>query len=149
MILQKQSGKPDRVIIDKKALAQIYKEIDASYPREACGVLFSKEEIRSITGFSPLENYSGDTHSYFQVDPLEMYRLELKTGKTGQIITGFYHSHPDAPAIVSGEDESFMIPGMVYLIISIDEKGIQDVKAWQKQSPDDRASEIIVVLEED
>ena len=48
-------------------------------------------------------------------------------------IVGFYHSHPDREAVLSGEDETEMIPEQVYVILSAVKKKYAGISAWKKQ----------------
>ena len=61
---------------------------------------------------------------------MEIYRLERKYEEQGYEIVGFYHSHPDCPAVPSEEDEREMIPDMVYLIVSVNKGCLNDLRVW-------------------
>ena len=77
---------------------------------------------------------------HFITDPLEIYELECKAEKDGYKVVGFFHSHPDCEAVLSVEDEKYMIPKMLYLIVSVRDGIYRDVKGYIKASPDERAS---------
>ena len=93
-----------------------------------------KREIEIIEEIIPLENQAEKSGIYFQVDPLELYRSEKLAEEKGYDVAGFYHSHPDCAAIPSTEDLEHMIPGMIYVIVSItrnDSGFIEEVKEYQ------------------
>ena len=122
------------MLISKAACRSITEHVEAVYPEEACGVLLGKSSDSFITEACRTENIAGkdDTGRYFIIDPLEIYRIEKETAGKESII-GFFHSHPDRPAVVSEKDEEFMIPGMLYLIVSVDDKGVREIRGYKKE----------------
>ena len=98
------------------------------YPSEACGVLLKKKDDGQddktviIEDVIPVKNRALKENKgrYFCVDPLQLLKIEKETEKENYDIAGFYHSHPDHAAIPSEEDLEHMIPGMIYLIVSIE-----------------------------
>lgn len=71
----------------------------------------------------------------FRMDPLEICRIEQEAEVAGFIIAGTYHSHPDHEAVLSQEDREGMIPGMLYVIISVDRKGPAGMRIYWRQEP--------------
>ena len=55
-----------------------------------------------------------------------------KADPRGLEIVGIYHSHPDCPAILSKEDEKYMVPGLEYVIMSVQNGEVVDVKSYRK-----------------
>ena len=120
---------------------KILLECRRAYPLESCGLLLKKSEdsypvrnIEKIEEVIPMENQAEKSDIYFQVDPLELYRIEKAAEKKGYDIAGFYHSHPDCAAVPSREDLEHMIPGMIYVIVSIIRNSsgfIEEVKEYQ------------------
>ena len=92
-----------------------------AYPEESCGVLLSSgngviEDVCPMDNAAPSE--MADRH--YRIDPLAFYELEKKAAGNGYEVCGFFHSHPDCPAIPSGEDEEKMIPEMLYVIVAVE-----------------------------
>ncbi len=107
-----------------------------AYPNECCGILVGKKSEQSeieVTKIRKAPNQiQGQKTVHFQIDPLFIYRLEQEIEARGLEIVGVYHSHPDCPAILSKEDEKYMVPGLEYVIMSVQNGEIADVKSYRK-----------------
>ena len=90
-----------------KASRYIKEYANEHYPHEACGILFGEDGI--ITEASGLDNRlsKADSTKHFYMDPTEIFRAEKEARLKGLSILGFFHSHPDAPAVLSKEDEEY------------------------------------------
>lgn len=122
------------VFFDPEAYRLMSEHIRSLYPHEACGVLVGDCRGERIGDVCITENTVADDRAgrSFFIDPLEIYRIEKETAGKESII-GFFHSHPDRPAVVSEKDEEFMIPGMLYLIVSVDDKGVREIRGYKKE----------------
>lgn len=108
-----------------------------AYPGECCGILVGKKsekgeievtEIREATN-----QIQGDQQAtHFSIAPLSLYNIERELDSRGLEIVGFYHSHPDCKAILSDEDRKYMVPGLVYVILSVTANGVVDVKSYTR-----------------
>ena len=118
------------MLISKAACRSITEHVEAVYPEEACGVLLGKSSEGLITEASRAENIADEDNagSYFIIDPLEIYRIEKEAERAGKELIGFYHSHPDKPAVLSESDTENMIPGTAYIILSVTESGCEDMR---------------------
>ncbi len=107
-----------------------------AYPSECCGILVGKRSEKGeieITEIREASNqFQGQKSVHFQINPLFVYHLEQEIEASGLEIVGVYHSHPDCPAILSKEDEKYMVPGLEYVIMSITAQGVVDVKSYKK-----------------
>jgi proteasome lid subunit RPN8/RPN11 len=107
-----------------------------AYPSECCGILVGKKSEMGEIEVTEIREASNQFHGqksvHFQIDPLFIYHLEQEIEARGLEIVGVYHSHPDCPAILSKEDEKYMVPGLEYVIMSVTAQGIVDVKSYKK-----------------
>ncbi len=117
------------ITISDVMIADLVHRAEQTYPYECCGVLVSKGS--RVNRILSLTNNSENPNISFEADPMELYGIEQGL-ETDEDVGGFYHSHPDAPAELSVADEKNMIPGMTYLILSVYEAKITDIKKYRK-----------------
>jgi len=107
-----------------------------AYPNECCGILVGKKSKKGEIEVTEIREASNQFHGqksvHFQINPLFVYHLEQEIEASGLEIVGVYHSHPDCPAILSKEDENYMVPGLEYVIMSVKNGEVVDVKSYRK-----------------
>ncbi|MBR5408068.1 MAG: M67 family metallopeptidase [Lachnospiraceae bacterium] len=137
------------VLLSDKAYRLITEHVNGAYPHEACGVLLGSADGTRIDHISQAENAvkSGNADERFYIDPVWLYGIERESEKDGRQVLGFYHSHPDRPAVLSNEDKDHMIPGMIYLIASVTGRECKDLKGYKKESADGSARATKIVRE--
>ena len=110
-----------------------------AYPSECCGFLVGKKSEKGeieITEIREAPNqFHGQKSVHFQIDPLFIYHLEQEIEARGLEIVGVYHSHPNCKAILSDEDRKYMVPGLEYVIMSVKNGEVVDVKSYKKAMP--------------
>ena len=108
----------------------VYDEIrrhgEETYPNECCGALLGTVEgdARVVSASVRCRNLRTDSAAdRYEIDPVEMVRIQRDARPRGLDIVGFYHSHPDHPARWSPTDleQAFWL-GCSYVITSV-EKG--------------------------
>ena len=57
-------------------------------------------------------------------------KAEKSAAADGQVVIGFYHSHPDHPARPSETDRQFGWPFYSYVIVSIAQGKPADMTSW-------------------
>lgn len=80
---------------------------EQTYPNECCGVLLGEyaSEGRLIRAAIPATNARTDSaHNRYSIAPAELVKIEHEARLQGLGIGGFYHSHPDHPALWSATD---------------------------------------------
>src|SRR5437879_611632 len=97
---------------------------EETYPHECCGVLLgqmNEDGIRVVTSTARCGNTRTDSpQNRYNIDPLELVRIQRERRERGEDIIGFYHSHPDHPARWSPTDlaEAHWL-GCSYVITSV------------------------------
>lgn len=121
--------------ICEKATERMVLAARQAYPQECCGILLGKKEdsitvsdIRKATNLVT----GAQNRCHFEMDPMFLYQVEREIERSGLEIVGFYHSHPDCKAIPSEQDLHYMIPGLVYAILSVTKDGVADIQYFQK-----------------
>ena len=108
---------------------QIRREGEKYYPDECCGILFGElseqdsgsQTVKRVKSLLPVVNSFSDGERYhrFLITPETMLQAELEARRRGQDIVGFYHSHPDHPAIPSEYDRAHALPVYSYVITAV------------------------------
>jgi len=74
--------------------------------------------------------------------PQEFLQAQAEAEKEGREIVGFYHSHPDHPAIPSAYDRERAWEEYLYLIVPVTGGRAGKARLWQLEGPDGSFSEI-------
>lgn len=123
--------------INTKLTEKIKDHAAKTYPYECCGILLGRQNedgTVTVTDIRKAANMIKGTNGgiCFEIDPLEIYRLEKETEGSTSGIIGFYHSHPDKMAVLSKDDRESMLPGLLYVLVSVYPSGCRDISAWSK-----------------
>lgn len=108
-----------------------------AYPYECCGALLGSGDRIELA--LPLPNQSEEPKERrFVIRPDDYRRAELRAAQEGCDLLGFYHSHPNHPAVPSAFDLAHAWPNLTYVILSIHADRAGDLLAWQLK--EDRSS---------
>lgn len=103
-------------------LKQIYAHAAETYPYECFGFLVGRFDAGGLVGRAVRgTNLNTERADRFEMDPQEFVQVEKSADDEGQNVIGFYHSHPDWPAIPSQTDITWAWEGSYYLIVSVHE----------------------------
>jgi proteasome lid subunit RPN8/RPN11 len=105
------------------------------YPREVCGVLLgrARADRRVATRALRARNASAAADR-FQVEPADLVAALAQADASGLELIGFYHSHPDQPAVASSVDLAQTSPwgGYSYPIVSVVAGRVDDLRSWAR-----------------
>lgn len=112
------------------------------YPDEVCGALLgrvrdggAREAVRAV----PVKNErTGGRERRYLISPAAVLELEREAARAALELVGFYHSHPDHPAVPSAYDREHAWPWYAYLIIEVRGGQPGALRAWRLH--DDRSS---------
>jgi proteasome lid subunit RPN8/RPN11 len=118
------------------------------YPEECCGILLGKMEfdrkivvevIPTVNDWQPHhlasqskpdEEIHRTKNSRYHIPPQEIFRAQ-KRGRDLELgIIGFFHSHPNCPAIPSEADRNQAWEVYSYPIVSVIQGNAIDIKSW-------------------
>lgn len=122
------------IVIEQKPLDEMYQDALKSYPDECCGFFFGNEtgEERIITSLMVVNNSKeGDKRRRFEIAPKDYLDAERYADENEVQLLGVYHSHPNHPAVPSEHDRVAAQPYFSYVIISVKENEIADLRSWQ------------------
>jgi proteasome lid subunit RPN8/RPN11 len=130
-----------KVSIGRELQSQIFKHLEASYPNEGGGFLFGaiNGETVEIRESSQGQNEFEEAEQYHRIllSPQQWMRLEDEADARGLSLVGYYHSHPDSPAIPSIYDRDHALPNFTYLITQVQDGKAVEMLAWRLR--DDRS----------
>jgi proteasome lid subunit RPN8/RPN11 len=108
--------------LDAKAVEAIRRHGREAYPEECCGALVGTAEdgAARVTRIERIENSRrGERERRYSIDPLEYARVERSADSEGLAVLGFYHSHPDHPAVPSQYDRERGLPFFHYIVLAV------------------------------
>ncbi|MGB7341319.1 MAG: M67 family metallopeptidase [Phototrophicaceae bacterium] len=122
------------VTISKALQQQIFKQMEATFPNEGGGFLFGtiNDHSTQIIDVIHIENVFETEEQYhrYAMTPQNWAQMEDEADERGLQLVGYYHSHPNHPAIPSTFDRDHALPNFVYIITSVID-GQADVQlAW-------------------
>ena len=102
-----------------------------------------------IEDIMQVDNVFAEEEQYhrYAMTPQDWMRLEDEADARGLALVGYYHSHPDSPAIPSEYDREHALPNFVYIITAVKMARAEDMRAWQLRA--DRSAFDRVTLEID
>lgn len=108
--------------------------VRAGYPRETCGLLVGRqhgtdvEVCDAVAARNLIEERAEDR---FELDPQDFLKADHAARAAGLELVGVWHSHPDHPAQPSATDREFAWEGWSYLILSVQQDGVQEMHSWR------------------
>ncbi|CUT05198.1 M67 family metallopeptidase [Candidatus Kryptobacter tengchongensis] len=119
--------------ISNEIIQNIKFHAEETYPEECCGVLIGKFDVAGKIVFEILrvENSREDEkHRRYLIKPQDYLNAERYARKMGYDIVGFYHSHPEHPAIPSEYDREHAFPFLSYIIVSVKKGNAVEINSW-------------------
>ena len=126
----------NQLLIPADLAREIEREGAAAYPNECCGILFGRDDLsqrrRIVEAIEPVPNdfEAGEQYHRFSISPRQLMAAEKQVAGRGQLVLGFYHSHPDHPARPSEYDRQHAWPFYSYVIVSIGKGEPLDMTSW-------------------
>ena len=122
--------------------ARMVDQLEGAFPNEAGGFLLGHMDAETviIRDTVAVDNVFAieEQHHRYAMTPADWMRLEDEAEARGLSLVGYYHSHPDSPAIPSEYDREHALPNFVYLITSVMMARAADMRVWRLQP--DRAA---------
>ena len=121
-----------------------------TFPEECGGLLLGviENDVRVIREVLPLENIRKDSrHNRVEISPLDYAKAEREAAKRDLGVWGYYHSHPNHPAVPSGFDlDHAPFIEWSYVIVSVREGKAEEVRAWTVREDRSQFDEEEIVL---
>lgn len=127
------------IAIAEKQLNEIREHGVRDYPYECCGLLLGRYTVerKIVSETYPISNAREESakRNRFLITPDELLRGERYARAHDLEVVGFYHSHPDSPAVPSQYDLEHAWPTYSYIIVSTSADEARDLFSWE-QEPD-------------
>jgi len=124
-----------QVMIDKALQSRIFQQMEATYPNEGGGFLLgsSRNGVVEIVDVIQVENVFESEEQYhrYAMTPQNWARMEDEADTRGLTLVGYYHSHPNSPAIPSAFDRDHALPNFTYIITSVEAGKAVDMRVWR------------------
>jgi proteasome lid subunit RPN8/RPN11 len=114
---------------------QIRREGAGVYPNECCGIIYGTVAggERVVRWLEAVPNVFDESERYhrFSISPQQLMNAERVAGEHGELVLGFYHSHPDHPARPSEYDRQHAWPFYSYVIVAVAKGRAGEMTSWQ------------------
>ena len=117
---------------------QIAAHGERDYPHECCGLMlgaFAAGDLKTIAEIYPISNAREEAakRNRFLITPEEFMEGEEYAQQNGLDVVGFYHSHPDHPAVPSGYDLDHAWPLYSYIVVAVKAGTAGDIRSWEME----------------
>lgn len=108
--------------------------------REICGLIAEREQAFRVI---PVSNAAMDQERLFDMDERELIDAMKTMRANGETLFAIYHSHIDSAPEPSRRDiERAGYPGVLHLIISLETKGVLQMRGWRLDDCISRAVDV-------
>ena len=126
------------ISISPQDLSAIREHGERDYPYECCGLLigrFDADGVKIVVETYPISNAREESakRNRFLIEPAELMRGEKYAASKKLDVVGFYHSHPESPAVPSQYDLEHAWPMYSYIIVSVMSQKAADLFSWEQQ----------------
>jgi proteasome lid subunit RPN8/RPN11 len=127
------------IYLKPKHLAEVREHGERDYPFECCGLLigsFNGDGGKEVSEVYPISNAREEEakRNRFLIRPEELMRGERYARERSLDVVGFYHSHPDHPAVPSAYDLEHAWPSYSYVIVSVRRGSAGDLFSWEMET---------------
>lgn len=111
--------------VTRDVIAAIAAETLAAHPFECCGILLGKGN--RVTAVMRARNVHPQPDRYFEIDPQALIDAHRNARGGGAEVLGYYHSHPQGPAVPSATDRELSAGDRSIWAIA----SAQEVRFWR------------------
>jgi proteasome lid subunit RPN8/RPN11 len=127
------------ITIESAHLVEMRQHGERDYPFECCGLMlgkFGSHGDKVVMETYPISNAREEEakRNRFLIRPEELMRGEKYARDQGLDVVGFYHSHPDEPAVPSKYDLDHAWPTYSYIVVSVEQGHAVDLKSWEMEA---------------
>jgi proteasome lid subunit RPN8/RPN11 len=117
-------------ILPRTLINELLTHAQHSPEEEVCGLIASRHGVPSRV--YPVANIASERNHLFAMEPKAQIDAMRHMREAGEELYAIYHSHPHAPAEPSLRDlEEAAYPEALYLIISLNTKGVLEMRGFR------------------
>ena len=118
------------LILSRHLVQQIFHHAQSAPEAEVCGLI--SETQNGELAARKINNRAADPSKVFNMDEAELVIAMQSMRENQQRLFAIYHSHPTSAAVPSARDlEEIGYPDAWQLIISLNTKGVLELRAWR------------------
>jgi proteasome lid subunit RPN8/RPN11 len=120
--------------IEKQLVNKIKKDCEKTYNAECCGAIFGENnnDLFSVKELLEFNNEGEENRERrYLISPRQYMKSEKIAFEKNLNLLGFYHSHPDHPAIPSQFDTDHAFPNFIYMIVSVKKGKAENLTSWK------------------
>lgn len=122
---------------------QLLHQAQVSPQTEICGLIGATAE--GGVSVYPVANVAEEPDRLFRMEPSAQIAAMRRMREHGESLFAIYHSHPHAPALPSARDlAEAAYPEALYLVISLDTKGVLEMRGFRLEEGRSREVELEV-----
>ena len=126
------------ITIGRQHIDAITAHAERDYPHECGGLLLGHldGDTKTVVETLPMENTADvdRRHDRILIEPRALFKAERAARERGLDVIGYYHSHPDDEAIPSQFDLDHALPVWSYIIASVRDRKVVDLRSWQMEN---------------
>lgn len=130
---------------------RIQQHLEQSFPNEGGGFLVGNLEgdTRTVTEIHPVKNVFATEEQFhrFLAEDGTFQRIEDEADARGLTLLGYFHSHPNSPAVPSEFDRVHALPFFAYLILSIQQGKHTDSRLWELKADRSAFTEVDLFIQ--
>lgn len=140
------------LVLSAGAVDAIHAHATEGYPYEVVGILAGTRRAGAVparvSDVAALVNERADSpRNRYAVSGLTVHRAQQALEARGLDILGYYHTHPDHPAIASETDRDHALPNLSYVIVSVRAGAPVDTRSFVLRDDRSAMDEQPVLLE--
>ena len=139
------------VILTDTLQQTIFRQMEATFPNEGGGFLLGTRtgDSATVQDVIQIDNVFETEEQYhrYAMTPQNWMQIEDEADERGLTLLGYYHSHPNAPAIPSDYDRTHALPNFIYIITEVTEGNAVNMRVWRLQNSRERFDELKLVVE--
>ncbi len=124
--------------LNQQSIEALTAHAERDYPHECGGMLIGEFDSnkKTVVETFPLENAREEEarHDRILILPTDVLKAERYAREKKLDIVGYYHSHPDDTAVPSQYDLDHALPVWSYVIASVIEGNVADIRSWEMEN---------------